>query len=247
MKNSIVIMLCICMANLIFCGVVYSQPGAEQFKQAFEKKMQQLKPEEVARRTIKYVEVIAGKPNGAYYPFKVTAYIHDYSAGYPANRYYGQTCVGKMDGWKFDMLKDDYGEWTVQGRMTVSGDDKKCTPNTAAGTEAIPLATLPGSIYQPGKTPAATPDHTKQASGLYIGEYAGYGSGGRLLIGMGFTLMQDGSYYNLDKKEGGTYTYDPQKATISFKNGFLNGQVGKNVKPTGFDLTNTIHCEPWRP
>ncbi len=225
----------------------FSQPGIEQFKQAFEKRMQQLKPADAARRTIKYVDVVAGKPNGGYYPFTATVYIHDYSAGYPANKYYGQTCLGKMEGWKFDLLKDDAGEWTVRGAMTVTGSDKKCANNTAVGVEAIPLASVPGTVYQPGNAPAPVPADRKPATLLYIGEYASYGTGGHLLIGMGFTLLQNGTYYNLDKKQGGSYTYNAQQATISFKGGFLNGQVGKNVKTTGFDLSETIHCEPWRP
>ncbi len=74
-----------------------------------------------------------GTSNGGYYPFKVTTYMHDCGAGYPANRYYGQTCLRKMEAWKFDMRKDDFGEWIVQGRFTVMGEDAVCKENPSEG------------------------------------------------------------------------------------------------------------------
>src|ERR1051326_857746 len=101
---------------LLLSVAVYAQPSVDLFKQVFESHIQKLKSSGV-KRTISFIQVTAGKPNGGYYLFTVTAYVHDYTSGYPANKYYGETCLGKIDGWKYDMLKDGSGNWTVQGRF----------------------------------------------------------------------------------------------------------------------------------
>lgn len=236
---------------LVSCsGPAESQkPSVETFKQVFEAHMQKLRPEGFTKRTISFVQVTPGTANGGYYPFKVTAYVHDYGPGYPANRYYGQTCLGFMEGWKFDMLKDASGEWIVQGRFTVA--DNNCKDNPSEGAEAIALKDVPGTPYTATKKAAGDSVQKKTAdkstgSQLYIGEYACYGTGGQMMTGMGFTLLPNGKYYDLDKQRGGSYVYNATNATISFKGGFLDGQVGKNVKNTGFQLSNTVNAEPWR-
>lgn len=160
-------------------------PSVETFKKSFFKAMQSLISAGYTERKISFVDVIAGKPNGGYYPFKVTAYVMDYGPGYPANKYYGQTCLGKMEGWKFDMLKDAFGEWEVQGRMTITGTE--CKDNPGEGKTSF---SLPGVAYVPGanQTVAAGAAKTIE-SDLYLGEYACYGTGGRMMAGMGFHLM----------------------------------------------------------
>jgi hypothetical protein len=55
-----------------------------------------------------------------------------------------------------------------------------------------------------------------------------------LLIGLGFILKADGTYTNLDGEEGGKYVHDTATASITFKGGFMNGQVGRSVKVSGF-------------
>ena len=198
------------------------------------------------RRNIVFVDVVKGKPSGGYYPFKVIAYVHDYAPGYPTNQYYGQTCLGKIDGYKYDMLKDDFGEWIVQGAFSAHVSNNNCKTNPTEGKESIPLASVPGTVYQPGKDIIRDNKTSIATSNLYIGEYACYGTGNKLMAGMGFTLKANGVYVDLDNKRGGTYTYNAQNATITFKGGFLSGQVGKEVKLTGFKISNTVNAEPWR-
>jgi hypothetical protein len=99
-------------------------PSAEEFKQVLGERLQELKPAGFTVRTVRFEEVRLGEATRGNFPFEVTATVHDYGPGYPANRYYGQTCVGKMDKWKFDMRRDEFGRWFVQGRMTVS--DRVC-------------------------------------------------------------------------------------------------------------------------
>jgi len=222
-----------------------AQPSTEIFKEAFVKKLQSLRPEGYEKRTVKIVQVTPGKTNSGTTSYKVTAYIHDYDEGYPPNKYYGQTCVGKMDNWTFTMHKDDFGEWTVEGRFTTNNS---CITNPAQGQESQPLTSLPGTIYEIGKNAASskTVKSTNNKSPLYIGEYAAYGTGGRLMTGMGMILTADNHYYDLDKKRGGTYSYNQQTGTITFSGGFLSGQTGKNVNTRGFDISATVHYEPWR-
>src|ERR1019366_2016646 len=191
------------------------QPTTAQFEQALEAQLQKPKPEGTAVRTIRFEEVRPGRPNGGYYPFLVTASIHDYGPGYPANKYYGETCLGRMDKWKFDMLKDDFGGWIVQGRMTVS--DAAYKQNPSAGVSSMPLASVAGSPAGnvPAPSPAA-PANKTPATTLYIGQWACYGVGSRLMAGMGFVLDRSGNYTDVDGGRGGKYSYNAAGSTIAF-------------------------------
>lgn len=226
-----------------------AQPSTEQFKQVFEAQLQKLTPTGVTERTVLFQEVRPGKATAGVHSFQVTALIHDYGPGYPANRYYGQTCVGKMDKWPFDLRKDDFGDWLVQGRMTVTNSE--CKDNPSHGVSAMPVSGLPG---QPAKksVAAAPAGQPKQAAAspagrpVPLGEYACYGVGSRLMAGMGFLLKPGGKYTDVDGERGGTYAYDAAGATVTFKSGFLDGQAGRNVNASGFSLSATVSCEPWK-
>jgi hypothetical protein len=224
-----------------------TQPSVAQFQQVFEAHLQKFKPDGFTARTVLFQEVRPGTPNGGYYPFQVTAILHDYGPGYPANRYYGRTCVGKMDQWKFDMRQDEFGKWIVQGRMTPA--DSVCKDNPSQGVSAIPLAGLPGAPagkVSPVDAKPAAPPPAGGTGNLYLGEYACYGVGSRLMAGMGFHLKPGGTYHDVDGGRGGTYSYDAPTSAISFRGGFLDGQVGRNVRNTCFQLSSTVNCEPWR-
>ena len=223
-----------------------AQPSVELFKQVLDAKLQKVKSEGTTVRTVLFQEVVAGNPNGGYYPFQVTAIIHDYSQGYPPNGFYGETCVGKMEKRKFDLLADDFGGWKVQGPMTVLGPE--CKKNPSEGVSAIPLAGLPGARAGNEQTDAkpAAPPAAPEGGNLYLGEYACYGAGNRLMAGMSFQLEPGGKYHDVDGERAGTYIYDAHESTISFRGGFLSEQTGRNVRNAGFQLSSTVHCEPWR-
>jgi hypothetical protein len=222
------------------------QPSVEQFKQVLNAHLQALRIEGFTERTVLFQDVQPGKPNGGYYPFVVTAIVRDYGPGYPPNHYYGTTCVGKMDQWKFDMLRDDTGKWIVQGRMTVS--DSVCKNNPSEGVSATPASSLPGAPASSEPLAGAQPatKSTGSAGNLYLGEYACYGTGGRMMAGMGFHLKTGGKYDDPDRGRAGTYDYDAGESTISFHGGFLDGQTGSHVTNRGFQLSSTVNCEPWR-
>jgi hypothetical protein len=78
------------------------------------------------------------------------------------------------------------------------------------------------------------------AAGLQPGEYACAGSGGTILIGLGFRLQANGSYTDLDGKNSGTVSYDG--ANVTFVGGHLAGQVGRNIRGgTNFEI-GSISC-----
>jgi hypothetical protein len=78
------------------------------------------------------------------------------------------------------------------------------------------------------------------AAGLQPGEYACAGSGGTILIGLGFKLKGDGSYTDLDGKTSGRATFSG--SSVTFTGGHLNGYVGTNVRGgTNFEI-HSISC-----
>ena len=78
------------------------------------------------------------------------------------------------------------------------------------------------------------------AAELKPGEYACAGSGGRVLIGLGFKLSADGSYTDVDGKDAGRATFSG--SNVTFSGGHLNGYVGTNVRcGTNFEI-HSISC-----
>ena len=232
------------LAALVFAPLASAQaPTADTLKQALQQSLLKLRPEGISERNVLFQEVRAGTPNGDEYPFLVTALIRDYEPGYPANRYYGQTCVGRMTQSKFYLSKDEFGQWVPHGAMTVtSGPDRTCKPNPSAGVSSIPLASLQGTAAPAGAPPAAPAAPARGAAGaVATGEWACYGTGGRLLIGLGFRVVSDGKYTDLDRKNAGTFVL--QGGTIAFHGGALDGQTGRNLRGNHFDMSGTVSCE----
>jgi hypothetical protein len=220
-------------------------PTADTLKQVLNQRLQKLRPDGYTERNVLFEDVRAGKGSGDY-PFQVTAIIRDYGPGYPANRFYGDTCVGRMDKRVFRMSRDEFGQWSVEGAMTVtSSEGRQCKPNPSAGVSSIPLSSLQGTAAPAGTPPPApaTPAASGGSSALPAGEYACYGSGGTLLIGLGFRNLGNGKYTDLDRKSTGTYTV--QGGTITFRGGHLDGQTGRNLHGNKFVLGSMVSCEPY--
>src|SRR5437763_15338058 len=113
---------CCSVILLIYSGHVVAQrtaaPTVDMAKQALDKKWQKLKPDHVKERNVLFQEVRPGRPQGGSYPFQVTVLIRDYDAGYPPNRYYGKTCVSRIEQGVYTLELDAFGQWDAQGRMT---------------------------------------------------------------------------------------------------------------------------------
>jgi hypothetical protein len=227
-----------------FLAMAADTPSVDTVKQVLDQQLQKLRPVGTTERNVLFEAVRAGTPNAGLYPFQVTLSIRDYGPGYPANRYYGETCVGHMDKEPFDLHRNAFGEWQADGRMSIlSSDGRQCKPNPSAGVSSIPLASLPGSPAPSGPT-AAPPPPARAAgknAGLPTGEWACYGTGNSILFG--FFLQPGGTYLDGDKKPAGTYKYDSAAGTISFRGGSMGGQVGKHARGRHFDLSETVSCE----
>ncbi len=83
-------------------------PTADDFKRTLEARLQKLRPAGTTERTVLFQEVRPGTANGGVFPFEATLLIHDYGPGYPPNKFYGETCVGRMDTWRFEMSRDPF-------------------------------------------------------------------------------------------------------------------------------------------
>jgi hypothetical protein len=218
-------------------------PSADTLKRVLGQQLQKLRPVGFTERNVLFQEVRAGTP-GARYWFQVTATIRDYGPGYPANHYYGETCVGHMDKSPFELVRDEFGEWEVQGKMSLTtSDGRQCKPNPSAGVTSIPLTTLAGSPAPAG--PAAAPPPPAPAAGkptgLSTGKDGAHGSvtaksyacvfyidspSSTLQTVPGFTIKAGGKYMDADGKNG-TYTFDPAQALITFHGGSMNGNAAR--------------------
>jgi hypothetical protein len=218
------------------------QPSVDVLKQALDKRLQSLRPTGFTERNVLFQEVRAGRPNGALYPFQVTLLVRDYGPGYPANNFYGETCVGRLGKETFNLRRDEFGDWLVEGRMTPNTEARQCKKNPSAGATSIPLASLQGSVAPsgPAAKPAASAPAAKSA-GLPTGEWGCYGAGGGVLFG--FFLQSDGTYLDGDRKKAGSYSYNAAGGTVAFRGGPMDGQSGKNTRGRSFELSRTVTCE----
>ena len=106
----------------------------------------------------------------------------------------------------------------------------------------------PSSIRRPGAaTRVAAPARPRAAapqfSGLKTGEYACYGSGGRIMVGLGFKVTGPGRYTDLDGKNPGTFSVSG--GGVSFRGGHLGGQSGRDLRNGYFRIGAQAACEPY--
>ncbi|MBV9221380.1 MAG: hypothetical protein JO366_04085 [Methylobacteriaceae bacterium] len=90
---------------------------------------------------------------------------------------------------------------------------------------------------------AAASQMAANSAELRLGEYSCIGSGGQILIGLGFRALPGNKYVSLDNKDGGTYSYDADARTVTFVDGFLTGYVGENVEDSRFNI-HGASCGP---
>jgi hypothetical protein len=207
-------------------------PTVDTLKQVLEKRLQSLRPTGMTERNVIFQDVRPGRPSGASWPFQVTAVVRDYGPGYPPNRFYGETCVGRMEKWPFTLAKDAFGEWQVQGRMTIT-DARQCKPNPAEGVSAVPLSDLGGaSSAVPPTQPQAAGKEAPRPNGNAGGGTAGEVASGayecwfstRAQPGLNFTIEGGGRYRDVDGAAG-TYSFDRATGRLAFRGGALDGQI----------------------
>ena len=108
---------------------------------------------------------------------------------------------------------------------------------------SLVLAVVLGGALVGGSNHRAVASGTAIAGGLKLGEYACYGSGGSVLIGLGFKVLAGNKYTDLDGKEHGTFSIADD--TVTFHGGHLDGQIGKNLKDYKFTI-HSASCEPFK-
>lgn len=79
--------------------------------------------------------------------------------------------------------------------------------------------------------------------GLKAGEYACYGSGGQILAGLGFKVLDKGKYTDLEATATGTYEISAD--TVTFIGGHLDGETGRELKNGHFRIAAQAVCEPY--
>ncbi len=216
-------------------GQVPKAPSATVLEQVLEKRLLGLRPTGFSERNVLFQSVLAGKPDRGEYPFRVSLLIRDYGAGYPANRFYGETCVGHVTDWDYTLSPDQFGGWAVDGRMTPDNTQLTCTPNPSAGVSSVPLAGLPGTPAPAG--PIASPAAAVPAGGrgaavtppgsIAAGSYECWSNGeARSLSNFS---VSDATHYTGSDGKVGTYTFNATTTRIVFKGGALDG-----VLPAGF-------------
>jgi hypothetical protein len=230
-------------------------PTIAQAERAIDAKLQHLKPDGMTERNVLFQSGRAGSGSGGSYPYRVTMLVRDYGPGYPANHFYGETCVARFDEETFTLEPDGFGGWNVSGRFTPDLSSRKCTRNPSAGVSSVPLAGLSGtsvagagaaadaaaaaSAAQPAAG-AATPAASSSAAdgGVTAGAYDCWANGEARPL-MNFTVRAGGRYVGADGKAG-TYRLDAATQRITFSGGALDG-----VMPSGFSAI--YHLAQGRP
>jgi hypothetical protein len=70
-----------------------------------------------------------------------------------------------------------------------------------------------------------------------------YGSGGRIMIGLGFRVVGPGRYTDLDGKNRGSFSVSG--AMVRFIGGHLGGQVGATSLQPVLTIGAQAGCEPY--
>ena len=124
-------------ASILACHA--QAPTPDVLKQVLTKRLLSLRPEGYSERQVLFQSVTPAPKKGAFYPFTVTALIRDYGPGYPANKFYGETCVGKMDNWVFNLSPGANGEWAGCDICASAGEAMPAIANATPQTGALNL------------------------------------------------------------------------------------------------------------
>lgn len=110
--------------------------------------------------------------------------------------------------------------------------------------DSVRKAGSAGAAARPASTPSAATVPASANGVLKAGEYACYGSGSRIMAGLGFKVIAGGQYTDLDGKTGGSYSVSGGRVT--FRGGHLGGQIGRDLTAQGgFRIGAQAVCEPW--
>ena len=103
----------------------HGAPTVAQAERAIDARLQHLKPDGMTERNVLFQSARAGSGSGGSYPYRVTMLVRDYGPGYPANHFYGETCIARFDEETFTLEPDGFGGWNVSGRFTPDLSSRK--------------------------------------------------------------------------------------------------------------------------
>jgi hypothetical protein len=187
--------------------------SVETANQVLDQQWQGLRPQGVTQRNVLFQNVRATGSN----QFAVTAIVRDYGPGYPANRFYGETCVSHFDEAPFS-FRYDGSKWLASGALTASMAKTECKKNPSAGASSVPLQSLNGTPAAAGQI-AAGPAPIR-SGGLVEGSYECWAYN-RARGGLNFTIRGGGKYID-STGAAGTFSFNPANQRVLFKGGLLS-------------------------
>ncbi len=120
------------------------------------------------------------------------------------------------------------------GVYTVDRDNPKAV-RKAVAARARPVSPPPAKPTPPPKSAGK--------NGLKVGEYACYGSGGRIMAGLGFKVLAGNRYTDLEGGNPGSYSTTAD--TVSFRGGHLDAKSGRDLRNHNFRIGAQATCEPY--
>lgn len=206
-------------------------PTVEDAKRAIDHRLQKIWKDlgRKGTRTVVFQNVLAGRNA----QFRATLTVHDYTTGYPPNRFYGTTCVSRLDEEVYTVSQDNFGGWDAQGRMTPDLSTQTCKNNPSEGVPAIPVSSLQGSRAGSGGggdgfAQQQQPQQQQAAggSGVAPGAYQCWANGQARLL-LNFTALAGGQYRD-NQGAVGSMTVGAG-GRVTFRGGLLDGFM-----PAGF-------------
>jgi hypothetical protein len=204
-------------------------PSPDDAKRAIDQRLQKIWKGLGTKgtRTVLFQQIVAGRGTPGHYPFRATILIHDQEVGYPANHFYGKTCVGRLDQQTYVLSPDEFGGWNVDGAMTPGLSDKTCKDNPGPGQSAIPLSSLGGTPAQAGSSapapqrPSAPSESAASQSAVVIGQYECWGNGQARPL-LNFSVIGNGQYRDAEGHKG-SFQVDANSGRMAFRGGKLDG------------------------
>lgn len=148
-----------------------------------------------------------------------------------------------------ECIEPPSGKYSRAGRAYIAyGKDDLRRPgsastsiagNQSARTERQSLETGNLGVSKPVGTLAPS----AVSGSLRLGEYACYGSGGRILDGFGFKVLAGGRYTDSDATS--SRSYKAEGDTVKFRSGHLDGTVGRALRKNNFRIGAQADCEPF--
>jgi len=136
---------------------------------------------------------------------------------------------------------DAFKQWDA-GTYIVHAPSYIRAKNTTTQTKE-PEPTNEDNRNRKAVTPAPAKPTAPPPAGLKVGEYACYGVGGRIMIGLGFKVLPGNRYTDLDGHNPGSFSITGN--TVSFRGGHLGGKTGRNLRGHSFTIGAQAECEPY--